>query len=90
MRREIPNPSLDQACFFCGAKNRGGLKLRFYVDEETGDAVPDDRPASQYGAKVFLAAKLEQIHGTVCATDGGTCHLLPQEKMARLIQRERA
>jgi uncharacterized protein (TIGR00369 family) len=36
MKKEIPNIYTDQECFFCGSNNPIGLKLRFYLDEETG------------------------------------------------------
>ena len=37
MKKEIPNPYLNQESFFCGAKNPIGLRLKFYLDEETGE-----------------------------------------------------
>ena len=35
MKREIPNPYPEQGCFFCGVNNPVGLKLRFFLNEET-------------------------------------------------------
>ncbi len=37
MKNEIPNPYPEQHCFFCGQHNDAGLKLRFYIDEETNE-----------------------------------------------------
>jgi uncharacterized protein (TIGR00369 family) len=41
MKKEIPNPYPEQECFFCGEKNPIGLKLRFYLDEETGEVTTE-------------------------------------------------
>jgi acyl-coenzyme A thioesterase PaaI-like protein len=35
MKKEIPNLFPDQDCFFCGVNNPVGLKLRFFLHEET-------------------------------------------------------
>jgi len=35
MKKEIPNLFPDQDCFFCGVNNPAGLKLRFFLHEET-------------------------------------------------------
>lgn len=51
MIHEMPNPFPDSACFFCGTESPGGLRLRFFRDEATGevftDYVPDMRFAGQ-------------------------------------------
>jgi acyl-coenzyme A thioesterase PaaI-like protein len=36
MKKEIVSPYLDQQCFFCGESNAAGLRLKFYLDEDTG------------------------------------------------------
>jgi uncharacterized protein (TIGR00369 family) len=41
MKKEIPNPYPEQACFFCGEKNPVGLKLRFYLNEKTGEVTTE-------------------------------------------------
>jgi hypothetical protein len=35
MKKEIPNLFPDQDCFFCGVNNPVGLRLQFFLDEET-------------------------------------------------------
>lgn len=51
MTCEMPNPFPDSACFFCGADSPGGLHLRFFRDDATGevfaDFVPEPRFAGQ-------------------------------------------
>jgi uncharacterized protein (TIGR00369 family) len=41
MKKEIPNPYPEQECFFCGERNPVGLKLRFYLNEETGEVTTE-------------------------------------------------
>jgi uncharacterized protein (TIGR00369 family) len=45
MNKEIPNPYPEQECFFCGDKNPVGLKLRFYLNEETGEVTTEYVPS---------------------------------------------
>jgi acyl-coenzyme A thioesterase PaaI-like protein len=35
MKRELPNLFPDEECFVCGANNPVGLRLRFFLNEET-------------------------------------------------------
>ena len=55
--REIPNPFSDGACFFCGALNASGLKLAFFLDEETGEAFAD------YTAEARFCGQKDLLHG---------------------------
>ena len=48
MKSEIPNPYPEQECFFCGEKNPVGLKLRFYLDEETGEVTTEYVPSRRF------------------------------------------
>ena len=48
MKKEISNPYLDGRCFFCGMNNKNGLKLKFFVDEETGVVSTEYLPSSQF------------------------------------------
>jgi uncharacterized protein (TIGR00369 family) len=41
MKKEIPNPYPEQECFFCGKRNPVGLKLRFYLNEESGEVTTE-------------------------------------------------
>ena len=45
MKKEIPNPYPNQECFFCGEKNPIGLKLKFYLNEETGEVITEYVPS---------------------------------------------
>jgi uncharacterized protein (TIGR00369 family) len=45
VKKEIPNPYPEQECFFCGDKNPVGLKLRFYLNEETGEVTTEYLPS---------------------------------------------
>ena len=45
MKKEIPNPYPEQECFFWGDKNPIGLRLKFYLDEETGEVTTDYIPS---------------------------------------------
>ena len=48
MKIEIPNPYPEQECFFCGKKNPIGLRLKFYLDEETGEVITDYVPSKLF------------------------------------------
>ena len=48
MKREIPNTYPDQECFFCGEKNPIGLKLKFYLDEETEEVFTEYMPSKPF------------------------------------------
>ncbi|MBC2717029.1 MAG: PaaI family thioesterase [Desulfobacteraceae bacterium] len=48
MKKEIPNPFLDGKCFFCGSKNPEGLKLKFYVDDETEEISTEYLPTAPF------------------------------------------
>lgn len=48
MKREIPNPYPEQECFFCGEKNPIGLRLKFYLDEETGVVTTEYVPSKLF------------------------------------------
>lgn len=48
MKKEIPNPYPEQECFFCGEKNPVGLRLTFYLDEETGEVTTDYVPSELF------------------------------------------
>ena len=48
MKREIENPYLDGLCFYCGPNNQDGLKLKFYLDEETGEVSTEYMPSAPY------------------------------------------
>lgn len=45
MKKEIPNPYPEQQCFFCGERNPLGLKLKFYLNEETGEVTAEYVPS---------------------------------------------
>lgn len=48
MKKEIPNPYTDQECFLCGERNSAGLKLKFYVDDESGEVTSDYVPSKPF------------------------------------------
>jgi acyl-coenzyme A thioesterase PaaI-like protein len=48
MKKEIPNLYPDQECLFCGEKNPIGLKLKFYLDEETGEVSTEYLPSRPF------------------------------------------
>ena len=48
MKKEIQNPYPDNNCFFCGADNHEGLKLKFYWDEETKEMHTEYLPAQHF------------------------------------------
>lgn len=48
MKREIANTYPDQECLFCGKRNPIGLKLRFYMDEETEEVSTEYLPAKPF------------------------------------------
>jgi hypothetical protein len=48
MKKRIPNWSPDQDCFFCGAENPIGLKLDFYLDEETKEVTTECVPSKLF------------------------------------------
>lgn len=48
MKKEIPNPYPEQECFFCGEKNTVGLRLQFYLDEETGEVTTEYVPSKLF------------------------------------------
>ena len=63
--REIENPFVDiedYNCFACGPENKIGLKMRFFVDEETGEVFSKLKPRSD------LAGFPGVLHGGVQAT----------------------
>lgn len=43
-KSELPNNYPGQECFFCGAKNPIGLKLKFFINEATGELTTDFLP----------------------------------------------
>jgi len=45
MKKEISNPYPEQECFFCGEKNPVGLKLRFYLIEDTEEVTTEYVPS---------------------------------------------
>jgi uncharacterized protein (TIGR00369 family) len=45
LKKEIPNPYPEQECFFCGEKNPIGLRLQFYLDEDTGEVSTEYVPS---------------------------------------------
>jgi acyl-coenzyme A thioesterase PaaI-like protein len=59
MKKEIPNLFPDQDCFFCGVNNPVGLKLRFFLNEETKEV------STEYvGTKIFLGLG-NVLHGGI-------------------------
>jgi hypothetical protein len=59
MKKEIPNMFPDQDCFFCGVNNPAGLKLRFFLDEETKEV------STEYvGIREFLGLG-NVLHGSI-------------------------
>lgn len=48
MKKEIPNPYLNEQCFFCGKENPDGLKLSFFLDDETGEVSTEYLPAPPF------------------------------------------
>ena len=48
MKKAIPNQYLDQECIFCGEKNPIGLKLKFYLEEKTGEVSTEYLPAKPF------------------------------------------
>lgn len=48
MKREIENPYQDGLCFYCGPNNQDGLKLKFYLDEETGEVSTEYLPSAPF------------------------------------------
>ena len=48
MKKIIPNQYLDQECIFCGEKNPIGLKLKFYLEEATGEVSTEYLPAQPF------------------------------------------
>jgi uncharacterized protein (TIGR00369 family) len=61
LKIEIPNPYPEQECFFCGAKNPIGLRLKFYLDKETGEVTTDCVPS-----KLFMGIG-NVLHGGIQA-----------------------
>ena len=49
MKKEITNLYPDQECLFCGEKNQVGLKLKFYLDEETEEVSTEYLPSKPFG-----------------------------------------
>ena len=49
MKKEIANLYPDQECLFCGEKNPVGLKLKFYLDEETEEVSTEYLPSKPFG-----------------------------------------
>jgi uncharacterized protein (TIGR00369 family) len=45
MKKEIPSPYPEQQCFFCGEKNPVGLKLKFYLNQETKEVTTEYVPS---------------------------------------------
>ena len=48
MKKAIPNQYSGQECIFCGEKNPVGLKLKFYLEEETGEVSTEYLPAKPF------------------------------------------
>jgi len=61
MKKEIPNFYPGQECFFCGQKNRAGLGLKFFIDEETGEV------STEYLASPPFAGLGNILHGGIQA-----------------------
>ncbi len=59
MKKEIPNPYPEQECFFCGEKNPVGLKLRFYLNKETGEVT------TEYSASRLFMGLGNILHGGI-------------------------
>ncbi len=59
MKKEIPNPYPEQQCFFCGQHNDAGLKLRFYIDEETSEV------STEYLASAPFIGLGKILHGGI-------------------------
>jgi uncharacterized protein (TIGR00369 family) len=49
LKKEIANLYADQGCLFCGEKNPIGLKLKFYLDEETEEVSTEYLPSKPFG-----------------------------------------
>ena len=61
MKKEIPNIYTEQECFFCGSSNPVGLKLRFYLDEDTGEV------STEYKASRLFVGLGNILHGGIQA-----------------------
>jgi acyl-coenzyme A thioesterase PaaI-like protein len=48
VKREIANLYPDQDCLFCGERNPIGLRLKFYLDEETGEVSTEYLPSRPF------------------------------------------
>jgi len=78
MIKEIPNSSPDHDCFICGVNNPIGLKLRFFLNEETKEV------STEYvGDRTFLGLG-NVLHGGIQSgiideIMGWTTHLLTKQ-----------
>ena len=48
LKKQIINQYPDQECLFCGEKNPIGLKLKFYLDEETEEVSTEYIPSKPF------------------------------------------
>ena len=69
MKKEIPHMYPDQQCLFCGEKNPIGLKLKFSMDDETGEVSTEYTPTFPFVGQGnilhggILAGLLDEIMG---------------------------
>jgi acyl-coenzyme A thioesterase PaaI-like protein len=78
LEKEIPSPYPGDACFFCGTMNPIGLKLKFFLEEETGEVSTKYLPAPHFrGLGRILHGGIQS--GLFDEIMGWTAHTLSKE-----------